>query len=153
EHNGVVDSCDHYVDPDYKLGNIIDIPLSEIVISNQQQAFGMAKRDTLPQYCLNCEVRFVCNGGCPKNRFIETPDGETGLNYLCDGYKGFFTYINEPMQFMARELSHQRPPANVMLYMYKKDKAREKAFDQAGRNHPCPCGSGMKYKRCHGAIR
>jgi len=153
EHNGDVYSCDHYVEPDYKVGNLIDIPLNEIVVSDQQVEFGLAKRDTLPQYCRNCEVRFVCNGGCPKNRFIETPDGETGLNYLCAGYKSFFTHINEPMQFMAGELSFQRPPANVMFYMHRKDAELEAAFAKTGRNEPCPCGSGIKFKKCHGRTR
>ncbi|MGB7341551.1 MAG: anaerobic sulfatase maturase, partial [Phototrophicaceae bacterium] len=142
EHNGDVFSCDHYVEPDYKLGNIVDIPLSDIVILDKQIEFGLAKKSTLPQYCLDCDVRFVCNGGCPKNRFINTPDGETGLNYLCESYKSFFTHINEAMQFMARELSYQRPPANVMFYLHEKDKALEEAFAISGRNDPCPCGSG-----------
>ena len=150
EHNGDVYSCDHYVEPDYNLGNIIDIPLTEIVISENQQAFGLAKRDTLPQYCLDCDVRFVCNGGCPKNRFIETPDGEVGLNYLCEGYKSFFTHIKEPMEFMARELAYRRPPANVMFYMHKQDTELEAIFAKTGRNDPCPCGSGIKFKKCHG---
>ena len=79
EHNGDVFSCDHYVEPDFKLGNIMDVPLSEIVVMDEQVAFGQAKRDTLPQYCLDCEVKFVCNGGCPKNRFISTPAGDPGL--------------------------------------------------------------------------
>lgn len=151
EHNGDVYSCDHFVEPDYKVGNLIDIPLSDIVVSDQQVAFGLAKRDSLPQYCRDCEVRFVCNGGCPKNRFIETPDGEAGLNYLCEGYKSFFTHIDEAMRFMANELNHQRPPANIMLYLHKKDTALQEALAKAGRNDPCPCGSGKKYKRCHGA--
>lgn len=153
EHNGDVFSCDHYVEPDYKLGNIVDIPLSDIVVSDKQRDFGLAKRDTLPQYCRACEVRFVCNGGCPKNRFIETPDGEAGLNYLCAGYKAFFTHIAEPMRVMAGELVHQRPPANVMYYMAQKDEQLEQAFAQAGRNDPCPCGSGLKFKKCHGRKR
>jgi serine-type anaerobic sulfatase-maturating enzyme len=153
EHNGDVFSCDHYVEPDYLLGNIIDIPLSEIVVSDKQQAFGLAKRDTLPKYCRDCEVRFVCNGGCPKNRFIETPEGETGLNYLCAGYKAFFSHINKPMQFMANELSQRRAPANVMFYMAQQDKALQEALTKVGRNEPCPCGSGIKYKKCHGKMR
>jgi uncharacterized protein len=153
EHNGDVYSCDHYVEPDHRVGNIIDIPLSEMVVSDQQHAFGLAKRDSLPQYCLNCDVHFVCHGGCPKNRLIETPEGETGLNYLCDGYKSFFTHIKEPMQFMAYELAHRRPPANVMFYMHQKDAALEAAYARAGRNDPCPCGSGMKYKKCHGRTK
>ena len=102
EHNGDVYSCDHYVEPDYKLGNIMDIPLNEIVVMEEQREFGLAKRDTLPQYCLDCEVRFVCNGGCPKNRFIQTPDGESGLNYLCAGYRAFFNHVRPTMSYMAR---------------------------------------------------
>ncbi len=153
EHNGDVFSCDHYVEPDYKLGNIVDIPLNKIVIQDKQQQFGMAKRDTLPQYCLDCEVRFVCNGGCPKNRFIETPDGDAGLNYLCAGYRHFFNHIDEPMRFMANQLAHQRAPADVMFYMRQQDIQLEKALDHAGRNDPCPCGSGKKFKRCHGRRR
>lgn len=149
EHNGDVYSCDHYVEPDYRLGNIVDVPLHEIVISERQQAFGLAKRDTLPQVCRDCDVRFVCNGGCPKNRFIETPDGELGLNYLCLGYKAFFTHINEPMQLMANELAHRRAPADVMVYMRQRDAQTDALFAAAGRNDPCPCGSGLKFKKCH----
>lgn len=150
EHNGDVYSCDHFVEPKHLLGNIMDIPLSEIAVLPQQQAFGAAKRDSLPQYCRNCEVRFVCNGGCPKDRFIETPDGEPGLNYLCASYKAFFTHSAETMRFMATELMYRRPPANVMLYMRRKDSALQERFAQAKRNDPCPCGSGLKFKKCHG---
>ncbi|MCB9460667.1 MAG: anaerobic sulfatase maturase [Anaerolineaceae bacterium] len=150
EHNGDVYNCDHFVEPKYLMGNIADIPLSEIVVSDSARDFGLAKRDTLPQYCRECPVKFVCNGGCPKNRFIETPDGESGLNYLCAGYKHFFTHIAEPMRFMAGQLMQQRPPANVMFYMAEQDKVLEGAFAKAGRNDPCPCGSGLKFKKCHG---
>jgi uncharacterized protein len=150
EHNGDLYSCDHYVEPAYKLGNIADIPLRDIAVSEPQRAFGLAKRDTLPRYCRDCEVRFVCNGGCPKNRFIQTPDGEPGLNYLCSGYRAFFNHIDAPMRFMANELAHQRPSANVMLYMQRRQTELEAAFARAGRNDPCPCGSGLKFKKCHG---
>ncbi len=150
EHNGDVYSCDHFVEPAHLVGNIVDIPLSEIVVSDKQRDFGMAKRDTLPQYCRDCEVRFVCNGGCPKNRFINTPDGEPGLNYLCEGYRSFFNHINLPMRFMANELANQRPPAKVMFYMHYRDAELTAAYAKAGRNDPCPCGSGLKYKKCHG---
>lgn len=153
EHNGDVYSCDHYVEPDYKLGNIMDISLSDIVVMDAQQKFGQDKRDTLPQYCLDCEVKFVCNGGCPKNRFIQTPDGEDGLNYLCEGYRAFFNHIRPTMNFMGSELSQRRPPANVMFQMAKYDEELDKAFAKAGRNDPCPCGSGKKYKKCHGMRR
>lgn len=149
EHNGDVYSCDHYVEPDYRLGNIIDVPLTEIVAMDKQQAFGLAKRDTLPRYCRECEVRFVCNGGCPKNRFIHTPDGEPGLNYLCAGYKAFFNHIDEPMRFMANELANRRPPANIMTHLRQQQAELDRAFASAGRNDPCPCGSGLKFKKCH----
>jgi uncharacterized protein len=153
EHNGDVYSCDHYVEPAYKLGNINEIPLSEIVVMDKQQAFGLAKRDSLPDYCRQCDVRFVCNGGCPKNRLINTPHGEPGLNYLCAGYKAFFTHIGEPMRLMANELAHRRPPANVVMHMRQLDAVQETAFAHAGRNDPCPCGSGIKFKKCHGLLR
>ena len=153
EHNGDIYSCDHFVEPKHNLGNMIDIPLHEIVTNEQQQAFGLAKRDTLPSYCLECDVRFVCNGGCPKNRFVTTPQGEPGLNYLCAGYKAFFSHINPAMTFMANELAQRRPPSNVMLHMLQQDAALEQAFAQAGRNDPCPCDSGLKFKRCHGRRR
>jgi uncharacterized protein len=121
EHNGDVYSCDHFVEPRYQLGNIIDVPLSEIVMMDEQREFGLKKREALPQYCRDCDVRFVCNGGCPKNRFIEAPDGEPGLNYLCSGYKHFFTHINDAMKYMANELRHRRPPSSVMAYIAQQD--------------------------------
>ena len=90
EHNGDLYSCDHFVTPDYHVGNIAENTIQEMVDSTFQRKFGTDKRDTLPEYCRSCEVKFVCNGGCPKNRFIKTPTGEDGLNYLCAGYKQFF---------------------------------------------------------------
>ena len=151
EHNGDLYSCDHFVEPAHKLGNIIDASMIDLATSEQQFQFGQAKRDTLPQYCLDCEVRFVCNGGCPKNRFIETPDGQLGLNYLCEGYRSFFNHINRPMQLMANELAHQRPPANIMMHMARERLALEEAYANTGRNDPCFCGSGKKFKKCHWA--
>ncbi len=153
EHNGDVYSCDHFVEPKHFVGNLIDIPLSEIVTSDQQRQFGLAKRDTLPRYCRACEVRFICNGGCPKNRFITTPDGEPGLNYLCAAYKAFFNHIDAPMKFMANELKHERPPANIMIELARQAEALQAAFAAAGRNDLCPCGSGIKFKKCHGRKR
>ena len=90
EHNGDFYSCDHFVDPAHRLGNIRQQSLSELLEHPEQQAFGQAKSDTLPTYCLKCEVRNFCNGACPKDLFIDTPDGEPGLNFLCEGYKLFF---------------------------------------------------------------
>jgi uncharacterized protein len=150
EHNGDVYSCDHFVEPKHFVGNLIDIPLTEIVSSDQQRAFGLAKRDTLPRQCRECPVRFVCNGGCPKDRLLTSIHGEPGLNYLCDSYLAFFTHIDAPMRFMANELRQRRPPANIMTYMHQQDAALTAAIAQAGRNDPCPCGSGLKFKKCHG---
>jgi len=148
EHNGDLYSCDHFVFPENKLGNIMENPLIEMVASEQQNKFGKDKKNTLPQYCKNCEVKFVCNGECPKNRFINTPDGEFGLNYLCTGYKKFFNYIDPYMKFMADELKAKRPPANVMRWI--KEKERNPESVKLGRNDPCFCGSGKKYKNCCG---
>ncbi len=106
EHNGDVYSCDHFVEPRYLLGNIREKHLLTMVASPEQRKFGTDKLDTLPRYCRECPVRFACHGECPRNRFIETPDGEPGLNYLCAGYLSFFTHIKRPMDLMA-DLLHQ----------------------------------------------
>ena len=148
EHNGDVYSCDHFVEPDYLLGNIAETPMIDLVASEQQIAFGRAKRDTLPQYCLDCEVRFACHGGCPRNRFIRTPDGEDGLNYLCAGYKEFFNHVDRPMRKMSELLHQERSPAEAHDLLTAEDQQR---FTGVGRNDPCPWGSGDKYKKCHGA--
>jgi uncharacterized protein len=114
EHNGDVYSCDHYVYPAYKLGNVRDHTLASMVDSAPQTAFGSAKSDTLPRYCRECPVRFACHGECPKHRFLKTPDGEPGLNYLCAGYKRFFNHIDGAMSTMAALLSMQQAPATIM---------------------------------------
>jgi uncharacterized protein len=114
EHNGDVYSCDHYVYPKYKLGNFMRTPLSELVDSPAQTKFGNDKLDTLPKYCLDCTVRFACHGECPKHRFIRTPTGEAGLNYLCAGYKMFFEHIYPYMNTMADLLARRRAPAEIM---------------------------------------
>jgi uncharacterized protein len=113
EHNGDLYSCDHYVEPDFLLGNITETPLAELIASDKQVAFGQAKRESLPQYCLDCDVRFACHGGCPRNRFIATPDGEEGLNYLCAGYKSFFNHVDEPMRVMSSLLHEGRAPSEA----------------------------------------
>ena len=106
EHGGDLYSCDHFVYPQNRLGNIMEASLRTMVESAQQQRdFGEAKEATLPKYCRECEVRFACNGECPKHRFMKTPDGEPGLNYLCAGYKMFFRHIDPYMRFMAAELA------------------------------------------------
>jgi uncharacterized protein len=138
EHNGDLYSCDHFVEPDHLLGNITTTTMVELVTSPRQRAFGQAKEDSLPAYCRSCDVRFACNGECPRNRFTRTPDGEEGLNYLCAGYQSFFTHIDGPMRLMAGLLRSGRYADEIL-----------DLFAAAGRNDPCPCGSGRKAKTCH----
>jgi len=114
EHSGDVYSCDHFVYPEHKLGNVMEADLKKMVGSEQQKKFGLDKLNSLPAMCRQCDVRFACNGECPKHRFAKTPDGEHGLNYLCAGYKHFFHHVDPFMQFMASELRAGRPPANIM---------------------------------------
>jgi uncharacterized protein len=150
EHNGDVYSCDHFVEPNYLLGNIGDRHLLELVASPRQRQFGRDKRDTLPAYCRSCDVRFACHGGCPKDRFIATPAGEPGLNYLCAGYQTFFRHVDKPMREMAGLLRRGRAPAEIMQTYSERDRARAATWERAPRNAPCPCGSGRKQKHCHG---
>lgn len=114
EHDGSVYSCDHYVYPEYCLGNIKDIPMIKMILSEKQMRFGLDKVDTLPNYCQNCEVKFACNGECPKNRLLITPDGQPGLNYLCSGVKKLLHHIDPWMKRMAKELRAGRTADNVM---------------------------------------
>lgn len=125
EHCGDVYSCDHFVYTQNRLGNIMSSPLSTLVESDQQRRFGQEKETTLPKYCRECDVRFACNGECPKHRFLATPDGEPGLNYLCAGYKMFFHHVDPFMRFMARELAVGRPPRNVMSWAAKQASSSE----------------------------
>jgi serine-type anaerobic sulfatase-maturating enzyme len=143
EHTGDVYSCDHFVEPRYLLGNISGRHLIDLVASEQQRQFGRNKRDTLPRFCRECDVRFACHGGCPKDRFTATPDGEAGLNYLCPSFKRFFHHVEEPMRTMAELLAADRAPAEIMLAYAAADAPRS-------RNDACPCGSGRKWKHCHG---
>lgn len=117
EFNGDVYSCDHYVFPEYRLGNINSKSLTSMMYSEEQQKFGNDKFDTLPQQCRECPVLFACYGECPKNRFIKDKYGNEGLNYLCQGYYQFFTHVMPYMDFMKQELMAQRPPANVMKWV------------------------------------
>jgi uncharacterized protein len=147
EHTGDLYSCDHFVEPEYLLGNILDTPMVDLVNSDPQRKFGRDKLDALPQYCLSCEVRFMCHGACPKNRFTQTPDGEPGLNYLCAGYKKFFKHIDRPMRIMASLLRQNRAPAEIMQI----EARLRTAFSRARPNDACPCASGHLFKDCHGA--
>lgn len=114
EHNGDLYSCDHYVEPDHLLGNIQDRHMLDLVALPQQRAFGESKRDTLTGYCRECDVRFACHGGCPKDRFVTSPDGEAGHNYLCPSFKAFFAHVRRPMEQMAQLLAENRTPAELM---------------------------------------
>jgi uncharacterized protein len=143
EFNGDVYSCDHFVEPDYRLGNIRETALADLVASPQQTAFGLAKSD-LPRYCRECEVRFICNGGCPKDRVLTTPDGEPGLNALCAGFRGFFNYIDRPMKIMAALLRANRAPAEIMRLLVDDPPLRD-----LPPGAPCPCGSGRPVDACH----
>ena len=119
EFNGDVYACDHFVEPAYLRGNIGERHLAELVGSPEQRQFGRDKLDALPQYCLDCDVRFACHGGCPKDRFITTPadaspPGEPGLNYLCPGFKAFFHHIDAPMRRMCELLREDRAPSEIV---------------------------------------
>ena len=149
EHNGDLYSCDHFVEPDYLLGNIQQTPLAELARSEQQKTFGLSKAETLPSYCRECEVLFVCHGECPRNRFIATPDGEAGLNYLCAGYKAFFNHIDWSIEVLSQLIRQGVEAKNVMQVMQREDAKQATKMSQVGRNEPCPCGSGLKFKKCH----
>jgi uncharacterized protein len=151
EHNGDLYSCDHYVYPSHKLGNILEKPMGALISSEFQLQFGLDKWNKLPAYCHDCEQRFICNGACPKHRFIKTSDGAEGLNYLCEGYKKFFNHIDPYMRFMANELLHQRAPANVKAWAKEKDAGYLSL--KIGPNESCPCGSGKNYKKCCGSVK
>jgi uncharacterized protein len=144
EHTGDLYSCDHFVEPAFKLGNIKDKHMIELISSPQQKKFGLDKRDTLPRFCRECDVRFACHGGCPKDRFTDDPYGEPGLNYLCPSFKAFFHHVDGPMRAMSELLTAGRAPSEL-VHAYAAQDARR------GRNDPCTCGSGRTWEHCHGA--
>jgi len=150
EHNGDLYSCDHFVEPNHYLGNILKTPMIDLLSSEKQRKFGRAKMDSLPGYCRECEFLEVCHGECPKNRFLETPGGEAGLNYLCAGYRSFFEHADKPMRIMADLLRRERPASEVMTILANKGRDPKKESASSGRNDLCPCGSGKKFKKCHG---
>lgn len=120
EFNGDVYSCDHFVFPEYKLGNIRDKTLVEMLYGEQQRQFSCLKHATLPKQCKECEWEFACHGECPKNRFVNDRYGNPGLNYLCSGYRHFYEHVAPYMDFMKKEFMNQRPPANVMEAVKRK---------------------------------
>jgi uncharacterized protein len=150
EHNGDLYACDHFVEPSHLLGNILKTSMADLAASERQQRFGRAKLESLPRFCRECEVLFACHGECPKNRFLTTPEGEPGLNYLCAGYKRFFEHAGTPLTLLAELLRRGRPAAQVMNLLAQAEGRAEAGPEKIGRNAPCPCGSGRKYKKCHG---
>ncbi len=152
EHNGDLYSCDHFVDPEHKLGNVHEAPIVQLANSPRQEQFGRDKWEKLPDFCRRCDVLFACHGACPKDRFIQTPDGQPGLSYLCEGYKMFFEHVAPYMKFMAGEVRAGRPAGGIMHRLRaQKQQVREETGGNGRnvrRNDPCPCGSGKKYKHC-----
>jgi uncharacterized protein len=143
EHNGDLYSCDHFVEPDYLLGNIHETHMVTLVASPAQRKFGLDKRDTLTAQCQSCKVRNLCNGGCPKDRFVRSRDGEAGQNYLCEGLELFFMHTGPAFSAMAQLLQRDLAPSDVMATVRAEDARR-------GPYQPCPCGSGEKFRFCHG---
>ena len=143
ESNGDLYTCDHFVEPRFLLGNIHKAHMLTLVSSPEMRKFGDDKRDTLTTQCQRCEVRALCNGGCPKDRFALSRDGEPGHNYLCAGLELFFTHTAATMRAMARLIQHRRYPAELMAVIAAEDQKR-------GPYQPCPCGSEEKFRFCHG---
>ena len=143
EHNGDLYSCDHFVEPDYLLGNIHDTHMVELISKPEQRKFGQDKRDTLTTQCQECKVRHLCNGGCPKDRFTNSRDGEAGQNYLCEGLELFFMHTGPAFTAMAQLLQRNLAPSDIMSTVKAEDARR-------GPYQPCPCGSGEKFRFCHG---
>ena len=118
EHNGDVYSCDHFVFPEYKLGNIRDQSLIDMLYGEQQQEFSRLKHSSLPRQCKECDMEFACHGECPKNRFMKDKYGDSGLNYLCPGYYHYYQHVAPYMDYMKQELMSQRPPSNIMKVVH-----------------------------------
>ncbi len=143
EHNGDLYVCDHFVEPGHRLGDIHTTPMAELVASPRMRQFGADKRDALTEQCRRCEALLLCNGGCPKDRFVLSRDGEPGHNYLCRGLELFFAHTSPLMQAMAQLVQRRRAPAEAMARVAAEDAKRDPY-------KPCPCGNGRKFKFCHG---
>ena len=178
EHNGDLYSCDHFVEPDYLLGNIMEgaggetpplqgnavvgtggatPPLLGMVLAERQRQFGRDKRDSLPRYCRECDVRFACHGECPKNRFVTTPSGEGGLNYLCAGWKAFFHRIDEPLKTLTTLMRMGRPASEIMGMMAGKEGEWQETltrFGPASSSMPlAPAAAGLRLERATAGCR
>ncbi len=148
EHDGSVYSCDHYVDAGHRLGEVTSDGFATLIGSPTQLAFGEAKYDALPAYCRECPVGFLCHGGCPKDRFATTPDGEGGLNYLCAGYRRLYSHVLPYLKRMAALARQGRPIFEITAELKAAEHEDRARWRLTGRNDPCPCGSGRKYKQC-----
>jgi len=148
EHDGSVYSCDHFVDSQHRLGNVLRDGLARLAGAPEQVAFGRAKRDGLPRECRECTVLALCHGGCPKDRFAVSPGGEAQLSYLCAGYRRFYEHTAPLMLRMAGLAYAGRPVGDVMEALRSEETDSEARWRAASRNDPCPCGSGRKYKQC-----
>lgn len=144
EHNGDFYSCDHFVDEPHRLGNIRETPLVDLLESPAQRAFGQDKHEKLPLYCRACEVLEMCQGECPKNRFMKSPEGEEGLNVLCAAYRRFFNHCRPFLTQLAALHRRQMTSRSDIPSPGRPPSLPPKT----GRNDPCPCGSGKKYKKC-----
>ena len=150
EHNGDLYSCDHFVEPNFLLGNIMQTHMRELAASEPQRKFGQDKFNALPRVCRECNMLFACKGECPKNRFVTTLDKEPGLNYLCAGWKAFFKRISSPMQSLTELMRTGRPASDIMQILAEKEVDWQVSLARARPKDPCPCRSGLKFDQCHG---
>ncbi|WP_413112980.1 anaerobic sulfatase maturase [Thaumasiovibrio sp. DFM-14] len=150
ESNGDLYNCDHYVYPEHLLGNIHEQSIRDLNQTEMAITFGQNKRDKLTKQCESCPYRFACHGGCPKHRFITSRNGEPAHNYFCAGYEHFFKHTASSMQLMRDLLQHGRPAAEIMTYLHRQTAMVKQRAGTIGRNEPCPCNSGKKFKRCCG---
>ena len=148
EHDGSVYACDHFVDTAHRLGDVTSDGFGALLAAPEQVVFGQAKRDGLPACCAACPVGFLCHGGCPKDRFAEAPNGEAGLNYLCPGYRRFYGHVLPYLERMAVLARAGRPIGAITEELEEAEGDERRLWRTAGRNDPCPCGSGAKYKHC-----
>jgi uncharacterized protein len=149
EHNGDVYACDHFVDPSHLLGNLLSEPLAAMLEGDRLGTFGLVKERLLPDRCRTCDVLFACRGECPRNRFAATGGRGEALLYLCDDYRHFFHHVGPAIDAMAGLLGRERPAREAMPHAVAASRDLAQKLARAGRNDPCPCGSGLKVKRCH----
>ena len=150
EHNGDLYSCDHFVEPNFLLGIIMQTHMRELAASEPQRKFGQDKFNALPRVCRECNMLFACKGECPKNRFVTTLDGEPGLNYLCAGWKAFFKRSSSPIQSLTALMRTGRPASDIMQILAEKEVDWQVSLARARPKDPCPCRSGLKFDQCHG---